>query len=402
MNYETRWKIISNIGEGGQGVVYKVLDQQKYNPEINYGMLNQGLEGFQIIQQTSLQLLQHSNIKDPNKSKLKYQQFREGIVDIVNSMNENDYGALKILHQPNDARDFINAEERLKREIKSMSSIKHPNLLKIIETDVDGKWFVSQYHPKGTLANNSSFFKNNLVYALKVFRPLVEGVSELHKLGQIHRDIKPQNIFIDINGNLVLGDFGLIHFTDQKHTRISNTWENVGSRDWQPAWSLNMRIEELKPTFDIFCLGKVLWSMLSGLPVLRLWYYNREEFNIEKLFPNSPFFHLVNALFAKCIVENENDCLKDASALLTEIDDLIKRIELNTDLINSQSQIRCKLCGLGYYKMIVDSGEHIAHMFGVNVSGASEFKIFSCSNCGNVQFFYNPYPHNLEFWKLKQ
>ncbi len=105
---------------------------------------------------------------------------------------------------------------------------------------------------------------------MKAFRPLVEGVAKLHERGFVHRDIKPQNIFIDANGNLVLGDFGIVFFDDPAHTRLSATFENVGSRDWMPGWAYSVRIEAVKPAFDVFSLGKVLWAMISTKPVLPL------------------------------------------------------------------------------------------------------------------------------------
>ena len=144
------------------------------------------------------------------------------------------HGALKVLHQPEDARNAATAQERIQREIEAMATIVHPNLLTILEADPDAEWFVSQFHPHGTLAENQHRFAGKFVEALRAFRPLVEGVAELHKQGIVHRDIKPQNVFLDAAGRLILGDFGLVFFTDERHTRISGTIENVGSRDWMP------------------------------------------------------------------------------------------------------------------------------------------------------------------------
>jgi len=375
MHFEKRWQKIDQIGEGGQGIVYRVLDRDKFDMEQKvWEKINRGISGFTTIQQVESR---------PSFFDL----FRQGIVDIINAEDQSQQGALKVLHQAKDARDSKNAEERLKKEIKAMQSTSHPNLLRILDSDPEQKWFVSQYHPKGTLAKHPNIFKGNFVGALKIFRSLVDGVSELHKVGQVHRDIKSQNVFLDSEDNLVLGDFGLIHFTDQQHSRISETWDNVGSRDWQPGWSMGIRIEEIKPTFDVFCLGKLLWSMISGLPVLQLWYFNRPNFDVEKMFPNAPHIGFANPLFAKCIVENEEDCLQDATTLLSEIDKVISIIDINADRIKRNTPRRCRVCGVGEYKEIIDRNITGLHNFGLNPAGSRSFKVFVCNHCGNVQLF---------------
>jgi serine/threonine protein kinase len=271
-----------------------------------------------------------------------------------------------------------------------MAELEHPNLLKIIDADPDSKWFVSQFHPKGTLNNNKERFVGNFEAALKAFRPLVEGVSEIHKKSLVHRDIKPQNVFIDSNERLVLGDFGLVFFTDQEHTRYSPTFENVGSRDWMPGWAYTMRIDEVRPTFDMFCLGKLLWSMISNIPLLPLWYFDRPDkpqFNLEEMFPDAPFIKLANPLLKKCIVEDEQDCLPDATALLEEVDRTLSIISLRGDRIGNDIERRCKVCGIGKYNIFADQNENDIRHFGLAPGLRGSFKIFTCNHCGHAQLF---------------
>ena len=45
--------------------------------------------------------------------------------------------------------------------------------------------------------------------AWKLLRQVLEGLAHIHGLGIIHRDLKPENIFIDLNGDPLIGDFGL-------------------------------------------------------------------------------------------------------------------------------------------------------------------------------------------------
>jgi len=247
-----------------------------------------------------------------------------------------------VLHKFEDSREANLAAERIRREIKAMSENLHSNLMKILDADPDSMWYVSQFYENGTLADNRDMFKGDFVKSLKAIRPLVEAVATLHKKSYVHRDIKPQNVFLNSNNELVLGDFGLIYFEDDQHTRFSATYENVGSRDWMAPWAMGMRIEEVKPIFDVFSLGKLLWSMVSGKQILQLWYFDKNEFNVEKMFPESRTIKFANPLFEKCIVENEEDCMKDATKLISEIDDILKRIKLDaeqTELVKKMKSI---------------------------------------------------------------
>lgn len=243
MQYRERWEEIENIGEGGQGKVIRVLDKQK--------VVQLDLHAFTQAIQRSQQPINSKIMED-------WEKIRKGIAEIVRAENSVNHGALKILHSLDDARNFEDAEERLKHELEAMQQADHPNLLKVEDLNLEEKWFVSKYYPNGTLKDRSGWFTGQVERALTAIRPLVEGVTTLHKKNIVHRDIKPENIFIDENKKLVLGDFGLVFFEDPEHTRLSGTFENVGSTDWMPPWATRMRIEIIKPSFDVFSLGKTI------------------------------------------------------------------------------------------------------------------------------------------------
>ena len=212
----------------------------------------------------------------------------------------------------------------------------------------------------------------------------------------VHRDIKPHNIFISAAGELVLGDFGLIFFDDDQHTRISATFQNVGSRDWMPGWAMTMKVEEVKPTIDVFSLGKVLWSMLSGTPVLPLWYWKRPRFNLEQLFPQVRYVGLANQLLAKCVVEEEEHCLPTASDLLADVDSALLVIERDGQLLGDGIKRYCRVCGVGEYLPQRDAGNWLYH----TPTGQQVLKIFTCNHCGHLQTFLFPDEDLLPAWNV--
>ena len=311
-----------------------------------------------------------------------------------------NYGALKILHSPNEARNFDDAEERLKREMEAMKQTSHPNLLKIEDHNPDEKWFISKYYPKGTLKDRSGWFTGQVERTLTAIRPIVDGVATLHGKELVHRDIKPENIFVDEGEQLVLGDFGLVYFTDRDHTRLSDTLENVGSRDWMPPWAINQRLEKVKPSFDVFSLGKTIWSMVSRTSPLPFWWHRKDSFDVQRMFPNSPEMEFLNRLLDKCIVEDEKNCWPDASWLRVQIDDTLRALKLGADPIGDFNR-PCRICGFGTYKQIadiMDSHRISTTNFGLEPKGSAGFKIFICDYCGHVQLFYSSDRKNPRAW----
>lgn len=330
-SYERRWEIIELLGQGGQGKVYSVRDRTLRDNDIPKYLEAVSRRTNGAARNAAPRLFRHRSDRKASlmKAKLQIEESVDILKRAIDKQKQLPKAALKVLHAPQDARDPERAAERIQREMNAMAAVSHPNLLKILDCDPVEQWFVSEFHASGSIHSQlGRMFKSNFPAALKAFRPFVEGVAELHKRNIVHRDIKPNNIFLASDGRLVLGDFGLVIFTDEAHTRISATLENIGSRDWMPPWAIGVRLENIRPTFDIFSLGKVLWSLVSGSPFLRLWYFKQHEFDVEKMFQKAPYIHLANQLFAQCIVEHEEDCLPNASALLVEVDRILLNISI--------------------------------------------------------------------------
>jgi serine/threonine protein kinase len=372
MKYEERWEKIGKdpIGVGGQGTVYLVRNKHIFSKSL-------------MNLQAAMELLNRDNNEHQILGHVKF-------IDTVCEITKNDngyLGALKELHSLEGSRNYKSAEERIKKEIQAMKDVTHPNLLDVVEVDAEEKWFVSRYYSKGTLTKNSHEYTGDLQKALNAIRPLVEGVAKLHEAGYVHRDIKPDNIFVSDEDNLILGDFGLVSFCDAEHTRISDKFENVGSRDWMPGWATSMKIEDVRPTFDVYSLGKTIWSMISETPLMRLWYWDDPEFNLKLKFPDTRYINLANKFLSLCVVERETDCkIKNATQLLEQIDEIIEIMEIGAD-ITDIAERKCNVCGLGKYVITVNQNSMQLNNFGMTAVGNRKFKIFTCNRCGHVQLF---------------
>jgi eukaryotic translation initiation factor 2-alpha kinase 4 len=72
----------------------------------------------------------------------------------------------------------------------------------------------------------------------RLFREIVEGLAHIHQQGMIHRDLKPVNVFLDIQDNVKIGDFGLATTksaapTDKEQLTISIISPDASSQNFQ-------------------------------------------------------------------------------------------------------------------------------------------------------------------------
>ena len=160
MQYEKRWEKIESIGKGGQGEVFRVLEKSKFSLNL-------------LALSRSIELTRKLNRQKPEDE----EQVRREIAKVVHAEDPMNHGALKILHPRNKARNFDHAEERLKRELEAMTKADHPSLLKIEDHNLDEKWFVSKYYPKGTLKDRSGWFTGQVERTLTAIRRSLRGLA---------------------------------------------------------------------------------------------------------------------------------------------------------------------------------------------------------------------------------
>jgi serine/threonine protein kinase len=370
-DYFDGWEILGEqLGKGGQGTVYLARSPER------------ALEVRHIKERIG-ELLRIAGLSN---DVLLLSEFAQRIVEAGSSDPLASLGALKQFAIPtDDKKEEKRAVGRLESEVRALEKVNHPAVLKLLHSNVVGRFIVTEYHQRGSLRRNLSLYRGEALAALEAFRWLVDGVCEIHKQGAIHRDIKPKNIFVADSGRLVLGDFGIVFFEDR--TRITATFERVGSRDWMAPWAYRndrLEMEEIKPSLDIFPLAKVLWAMISGRDGFPFWEYDRDENNLEKIVPHDPMMPLVNQVLAKCIVREDKDCRLSAKELLAEIDGLIDRAR-SVGRKPDQGPWPCRMCGKGYYS---ERGHISPSLFYRSLSGEhKEFTIHTCDHCGHTEMF---------------
>ena len=229
-----KWEVIKSISRGGQGQVYLVRDSS--------GLPNTG-EQWKTFK-CAIETL------NAGIDEWHYEQAASELADEIRrivSESQATRGALKKLLpiEEGAAEDEAAALERMKQELSTLESVDHPALVKVLDRNLDEEWFVMEFLEGGTLSNRLEKYKGRALDALATFRPIVDAAVALHAREVVHRDIKPDNIFVASDGHLVLGDCGLA-FGLEHDTRQTRPFENVGSRDFQPPWSYTTRLAEVR------------------------------------------------------------------------------------------------------------------------------------------------------------
>ena len=187
---------------------------------------------------------------------------------------------------------------------------------------MEERFLVTEYFPGGSLSKRPDIFKGDPLRAIKAFKVLAEGVKQIHDQGAIHRDIKPENIFVSESGSLVLGDFGIVIFKNDD--RLTARFERAGTRYWMAPWvdrKNRISLDKIDATLDIYPLGKLLWSMISGEDMLPREDFEDHEYNLEALFLDTPReMRRINELLKKCVVDKREKCLPSVDDLLSEIE----------------------------------------------------------------------------------
>jgi len=381
--FGNRWRVLEQIGNGGQGVVFKVADIKGVPTERDQVLaLKEGLRGIQ------------TEIHNVHPDIGAFAPLIAAIRDIA-APQAVQLAAVKELLPFEDA---VAADEkavlvRMKTELDVLRSVDHPALLKVFDANLDERWFAMEYFAAGPLSNRPNRLKGNALAALRSIRSIVDAVSELHKKKTVHRDIKPDNIFIADDGRLVLGDCGLA-FKLENQNRLTLSFENVGTRDYQPPWTYGMRVDEVKPNFDVFSLAKVLWAMISGRPRFPLEDFDVAPHDLREMFPDDSGILFVHRILKKAVVRREPQCqIPDASAMLVEIDSAIRALDAGAIVPTKTGTMRCRFCGVGFYKP--------ADEFGVVGNPQWNFKRhhYCCDHCGHLEIFVDVGNKTLPAWE---
>jgi serine/threonine protein kinase len=173
--------------------------------------------------------------------------------------------AIKVMH-PSRAGDPT-SRQRFVRESRATAAVEHPHVVTIHRVgEHEGLPFIVMQHLHGrTLAaHRREAGRMPLDEALRIGREIAEGLSEAHGHGLVHRDIKPDNVFLEGPKRQVkIIDFGLARGMgdDSLSSHVTHDGAVVGT----PAYMAPERIDAgvVDARGDLFGLGVILYELLA-------------------------------------------------------------------------------------------------------------------------------------------
>jgi len=200
-------------------------------------------------------------------------------------------------------------EERLLREVQICRRVSHPNVVRVFDLGrFDGGVFVTMELLEGqTLDNVISPFETLPLSRVRfLISEIAAGLQEAHALGIVHRDLKPSNVMVT-EKRLKILDFGIARMSGGFDSRLTRTGFAFGSPMFMSPEQLMG--EELDGRSDLYSLGIVAFAMIAGREpfidenpaVLALRHLQEEPPDVRQFRPGlpAPWVELLARLLAK-------------------------------------------------------------------------------------------------------
>ena len=149
---------------------------------------------------------------------------------------------------------------RFEQEIRAVASLRHEGVVAVRDFIAEGPAVVLDWMAGGTL--EQMLARSDAVAperAVEIALAVLAALGAVHRLGILHRDVKPANVLFDAWGSAHLGDFGVAHLADVSSTAnagVSGTFAYLSpeQRGGKPATAAS----------DVYAVGMMLREMLTG------------------------------------------------------------------------------------------------------------------------------------------
>ena len=229
-----------------------------------------------------------------------------GVVYKARQTRLNRICALKIiLPGEHNSTEF---RARFLAEAETIARLRHPNVVQIYGLgDHDGRpYFEMEYVEGGSLAGRLTGTPWPPETAARMVAVLARAVGDAHRLGIVHRDLKPANVLLTAEGEPKVSDFGLARSLSSD-VRLTQTGQLVGTPCYMAPEQAEAGVVEVGPAADVYSLGAIVYELLTGHPPFRAattlqtldLVRSREPVPPRELQPGTP--HDLQTICLKCL-----------------------------------------------------------------------------------------------------
>ncbi len=172
--------------------------------------------------------------------------------------------ALKLLDD--EASRMAVFRSRFLTEARVMARLEHPNILRVYDYgDENGRYYlVMELIDGGSVADLLRATQPLPEQrALRVAFDILSALTVVHATGTIHRDVKPGNILIGLDGSARLSDFGIARLPDERPLHQELRTDRVGTIGYTAPEGMES-VTSLTPRADLYGVGATLFAMITG------------------------------------------------------------------------------------------------------------------------------------------
>jgi serine/threonine protein kinase len=193
-------------------------------------------------------------------------------VFLAQSLSSGGKVAVKVF-LPRSTMDVVaqkNLYRRFLREAKAVSQLDHPHILPIYSYGQHEGWpyIVMPYMPGGTLSEYVAHYGPlSLRAAQQYLEQIASALDYAHTNGCVHCDVKPANILLDGEGQVLLTDFGIVRLKADDALPLKSAEALMGTPEYlSPEQALGKALDRRS---DIYSLAVTLFFLLTGRPPFR-------------------------------------------------------------------------------------------------------------------------------------
>ena len=167
------------------------------------------------------------------------------------------------------SREMVNScRKKFLKEAKHIAKLDHPNIIRIIDVfdENSTSYYVMEYIEGGSLSNKLGTTGLSMSDATRYILQVAEALKYIHKQNIAHLDIKPSNIMLNGNDEIVLIDFGVskqYDFSTGGQTSVSPVGCSSG---YAPLEQYDPNgVKDFSPQTDIYSLGATYFKLLTGI-----------------------------------------------------------------------------------------------------------------------------------------